>query len=74
MLVLSRKPGEVITIGKNAEIKIVFVEINDKKVKVAIAAPREIPVHRKEVYEKIMAIKNGEERIAKIRAKERQKD
>jgi carbon storage regulator len=74
MLVLSRKPGEVITIGKNAEIKIVFVEIGDKKAKVAIAAPREIPVHRKEIYEKIMAIKNGEARIAKIRNKERAKD
>jgi carbon storage regulator len=53
MLVLSRRPGESITIGKNAEIKIVITEIDNKKVKVAIAAPREIPVHRKEIYEKI---------------------
>jgi carbon storage regulator len=73
MLVLSRKPGETITIGENAEIKIVIVEISNNKVKVAIAAPKEIPVHRKEIYEKIIAIKTGEARIARIRTKERSK-
>jgi carbon storage regulator len=73
MLVLSRKTGEVIIIGEHGEIKIVITEISNNKVKVAIAAPKEVPVHRKEIYEKIVAIKNGEARIAKIRARERGK-
>lgn len=56
MLVLSRKKNEIITIGDNVEI--VVVEIRGDKVRLGIAAPKEVPVHRKEIYE---AIKRNEE-------------
>ncbi len=49
MLVLTRKPGESIRIGD--EISIVVIEIQRGQVKVAIDAPRDIPVHREEIYE-----------------------
>ncbi len=49
MLVLTRKPGESIRIGD--DISIVVIEIQRGQVKVAIDAPREIPVHREEIYE-----------------------
>jgi carbon storage regulator len=52
MLVLSRKLGETITIGKHAEIKIHLVEINAKKAKVGIEAPKNIQVDRLEIFEK----------------------
>ena len=51
MLVLSRKKNESIVINNN--ITIVVVEIRGDKVRLGIEAPREIPVHRREVYEAI---------------------
>jgi carbon storage regulator len=51
MLVLSRKKGEEIVIGE--AITMTIVEIRGDKVRVGIAAPPEIPVHRREVKEAI---------------------
>ena len=52
MLVLSRKKNESIVINDN--ISIVVVEIRGDKVRLGIEAPKEIPVHRREVYEAIL--------------------
>lgn len=52
MLVLSRKIGEVITIGNS--IKITILSYDRGIVRVGIEAPKEIPVHRKEVYDRII--------------------
>ena len=52
MLVLSRKKNESIVI--NDHINIVVVEIRGDKVRLGIEAPKEVPVHRREVYEAIM--------------------
>ena len=51
MLVLSRKKNESIVI--NDDITIVVVEIRGDKVRLGVDAPKEIPVHRNEVYEAI---------------------
>ncbi len=51
MLVLSRKKNESIVI--NNDIRIVVVEIRGDKVRLGVEAPREVPVHRHEVYEAI---------------------
>lgn len=55
MLVLSRKKNESIVI--NNDITIVVVEIRGDKVRLGVEAPKEVPVHRREVYD---AIKRGE--------------
>lgn len=51
MLVLSRKKNESIII--NDDITIVVVEIRGDKVRLGIEAPKEVPVHRKEIYDSI---------------------
>ena len=51
MLVLSRKSNESIVI--NNEITIVVVEIRGDKVRLGVEAPKEVPVHRREVYDAI---------------------
>lgn len=51
MLVLSRKKNESIVIDDN--IVITVVEVRGDKVRLGIQAPREVPVHRSEVYEAI---------------------
>ncbi len=52
MLVLSRKKNESIVI--NNDITIVVVEIRGDKVRLGVEAPKEVPVHRREVYEAIL--------------------
>ncbi len=51
MLVLTRCIGESIKIGDNIEVKL--VDVRGAKVRLGITAPREIPVHRREVWEAI---------------------
>lgn len=51
MLVLSRKKNESIVI--NNDITVVVVEIRGDKVRLGIEAPKEVPVHRREVLDKI---------------------
>lgn len=51
MLALSRKQGESIVISNNIEITI--LEVKGDQVKLGIAAPKSVPVYRKEIYDEI---------------------
>ncbi len=51
MLVLSRHREESIMIGDDVEIKVVGIRGNE--IQLGIEAPKEVPVHRKEVHERI---------------------
>jgi carbon storage regulator len=70
MLVLTRKRNESIMIGDSVEVSI--IEVKGDQVKLGIKAPRDIKVHRKEVYlaiqkENIDASKSSIERIEDIK-------
>ncbi len=54
MLVLSRKIGEVITVGNS--VKITVLSFDRGVVRLGIEAPKSVPVHRKEVFDKIIEI------------------
>lgn len=54
MLVLTRGRHQNIVIGDNAEIRVRVLEVSGNQVKLGIEAPREIAVHREEIYERIL--------------------
>lgn len=51
MLVLSRQRDETIIIGDS--IRITIVEVRGDKVRIGIDAPRDVTVHRQEIYDAI---------------------
>jgi carbon storage regulator len=55
MLILTRKIGETLMIG--AEVTVTIVGVRGDQVKLGINAPRDVEVHREEVYERVQAEK-----------------
>ena len=53
MLVLSRKQGERIRI--NDSIEVIVLEMRNGTVKLGFNGPADVPIHREEVYQRIMA-------------------
>jgi carbon storage regulator len=62
MLVLTRKSNQSIMIGDDVEVSV--LSIMGEKVRIGIQAPREVPVHRMEIYVEIQR-KDGEDATAK---------
>lgn len=53
MLILTRKVGEMIMIGDDIVVKVLGVRSG--QVKIGVQAPRDLPVHREEIFERIQA-------------------
>jgi len=51
MLILTRKIHQTIVIGDN-EIRVTVLGVNGDQVRIGIEAPKDIPVHRQEIYDK----------------------
>ncbi len=51
MLILTRRPGEAIMIDD--EVKVIITNVKGDQVSIGIEAPREVQVHREEIYHKI---------------------
>ena len=63
MLVLSRQKDESIIIGDDVEVTI--VDVRGNKVRLGITAPKNISVHRREVYEAIQREKGQKKEAQK---------
>jgi len=58
MLILTRRTGETLNIGDDVEVTILAVKGN--QVRLGINAPRDIPVHRAEIYARIKKERAGQ--------------
>jgi len=52
MLVLSRRVGELMVIGD--DIEVIILGIKGNQVKIGVNAPKDVPVNRQEIHEKII--------------------
>ena len=57
MLILTRKVGESVLIGDDISISVLSVRGN--QVKLGVQAPKEVSVHREEIYQRILQSKDG---------------
>lgn len=64
MLVLKRKTGATIHIGN--EITVTVLEVTGNQVRIGIDAPKEIPVHREEIHNRIKKLKSSQDQILRI--------
>ena len=58
MLILTRRVGETVMIGNDVTVTVLGVKGN--QVRIGINAPKNVAVHREEIYERIQREKHGE--------------
>ena len=66
MLILSRRAGESLKIG--ADITVTVLGVRGSQIRIGVNAPRHVPVHREELYERIQRERQNqrEPRIAPV--------
>ena len=60
MLVLTRRVGETLIIGKNGEIKVTVISIKGSQVHIGVLAPDDVPINREEIHQRIQTEKKEE--------------
>jgi len=58
MLILTRRVGETLNIGD--DIRVTVLGIKGNQVRIGVTAPKDVPVHREEIYERIQREKEGD--------------
>jgi carbon storage regulator len=66
MLILTRRIGETLTIGDDAEITLTVLGIKGHQVRLGINAPKNIAVHREEIYQRIQQEKQGHNQLNNV--------
>ncbi|HGV9231960.1 TPA: carbon storage regulator CsrA [Providencia rettgeri] len=57
MLILTRRVGETLMIGD--DIKVTVLGLSGNQVRIGIEAPKDVAVHREEIYQRVLAERNN---------------
>jgi carbon storage regulator len=72
MLILTRRVGETVMIGN--EVTVTVLGVKGNQVRIGVNAPKDVAVHREEIYERIKREENGESRSAPAPSKVTDRD
>ena len=62
MLILTRRIGETLVVGDN--VKLTILGVRGHQVRIGIDAPKDVAVHREEIYQRILEEKKSSEKDA----------
>lgn len=57
MLILTRRAGESLRIGD--EVEVIVIGVKGQQVRIGVKAPLDVPVHREEIYQRIVSEKSA---------------
>jgi len=66
MLILTRRSGESLMVGDN--VKLTVLAIKGNQVRIGIDAPKDVPVHREEIYQRIQQENNAGSTLSVVSA------
>ena len=61
MLILARRVGETLMVGD--EVTVTVLGVKGNQVRIGVNAPKEVAVHREEIYQRIQREKDGDEDV-----------
>ena len=62
MLILTRRVGETLMVGD--EVTVTVLGVKGNQVRIGVNAPKEVAVHREEIYQRIQREKQGDQDVA----------